>query len=69
MRHQLMDKQQVLALDPLTGVANRGGFDKRIDEELARSQRIGFPLSLLLVDIDKFKLKFDISPQGYSDHR
>jgi len=55
LRHQLMEKQQVLALDPLTGVANRGGFDKRFDEELARSQRIGFPLSLLLIDIDKFK--------------
>jgi len=55
LRHQLMEKQQVLALDPLTGVANRGGFDKRFDEELARSQRIGFPLSLLVIDIDKFK--------------
>ncbi len=55
LRHQLMEKQQVLALDALTGVANRGGFDKRFEEELARSQRIGFPLSLLLIDIDKFK--------------
>ncbi len=55
LRHQLMEKQQVLALDPLTGVANRGGFDKRMEEEFARSQRIGFPLSLLLIDIDKFK--------------
>ena len=55
LRHQLMEKQQVLALDPLTGVANRGSFGKRIEEELARSQRIGFPLSMLLVDIDRFK--------------
>ncbi len=55
LRHQLMEKQQLLALDPLTGVGNRGGLDKRIEEELARSQRIGFPLSLLLIDIDKFK--------------
>ncbi len=59
LRHQLMEKQQVLALDPLTGVANRGGFDKRFEEELARSQRIGFPLSLLLIDIDKFKFVND----------
>lgn len=55
LRHQLMEKQQLLALDPLTGVGNRGGLDKRIEEELARSQRIGFSLSLLLIDIDKFK--------------
>ena len=59
LRHQLIEKQQVLAMDPLTGVANRGGFDKRIEEELARSQRIGFPLTLLLVDIDKFKFVND----------
>jgi diguanylate cyclase len=59
LRHQLIEKQQVLAMDPLTGVANRGGFDKRFEEELARSQRIGFPLSLLLVDVDKFKFVND----------
>lgn len=59
LRHQLIEKQQVLTMDPLTGVANRGRFDKRIEEELARSQRIGFPLSLLLVDIDKFKFVND----------
>ena len=59
LRHQLIEKQQVLAMDPLTGVANRGGFDKRFEEELARSHRIGFPLSLLLVDIDKFKFVND----------
>ena len=55
LRHQLIEKQQALTLDPLTGVDNRGGFDRRIDEEMARSRRIGFPLSLLVVDIDKFK--------------
>ena len=59
LRHQLMEKQQVLALDPLTGVGNRGGFDTRMEEELARSQRIGFPLTLLLIDIDKFKFVND----------
>ncbi len=59
LRHQLIEKQQVMAVDPLTGVANRGGFDKRIEEELARSLRIGFPLSLLVVDIDKFKFVND----------
>jgi diguanylate cyclase len=59
LRHQLIEKQQVLAMDTLTGVANRGGFDKRIEEELARSQRIGFPLSLLLIDVDKFKFVND----------
>lgn len=59
LRHQLIEKQQVLAMDTLTGVANRGGFDRRIEEELARSQRIGFPLSLLLIDVDKFKFVND----------
>lgn len=59
LRHQLIQKQQMSVLDPLTGVDNRGGFDRRIEEEMARSLRIGFPLALLVVDIDKFKLVND----------
>lgn len=41
--------------DPLTGAANRRGWDEVLDRELARARRTGDPLSVALVDIDRFK--------------
>jgi len=41
--------------DVLTGVSNRAAFDRRIEEEVQRSNRHGKPLSLLLIDVDRFK--------------
>ncbi|MEZ4403290.1 MAG: EAL domain-containing protein [Kofleriaceae bacterium] len=40
--------------DALTGLYNHGIFQERLREEVARSQRSGAPLALLLVDIDGF---------------
>jgi diguanylate cyclase (GGDEF)-like protein len=45
--------------DGLTGVANRRAFDEALDREWRRAQRSGQPLSLLIVDIDCFKLYND----------
>lgn len=41
--------------DPLTGIANRRFFERRLKEELGRRERSGSPLSLIVVDIDLFK--------------
>ncbi len=41
--------------DPLTGVYNRRFLDKMLLRELSRSQRLGAPVALLMVDIDHFK--------------
>jgi len=41
--------------DPLTGIANRREFLKRLNEEFSRAQRHGTALSLLMLDIDHFK--------------
>ncbi|MFN2308904.1 MAG: GGDEF domain-containing protein [Gammaproteobacteria bacterium] len=41
--------------DELTGLPNRRAFLQRLDDEVARVQRYGFPLSLALMDLDKFK--------------
>jgi diguanylate cyclase (GGDEF)-like protein len=41
--------------DPLTGLHNRRALQQRIDEELARAARYGQRLSLLMIDLDKFK--------------
>ena len=42
--------------DGLTGIANRMRFDDVLDREWVRASRSGQPLSLVLVDIDHFKL-------------
>ena len=41
--------------DPLTGLCNHRALERRLDEEIPRSARCGQPLSVLLVDLDKFK--------------
>ncbi|MCG8451903.1 MAG: diguanylate cyclase [Spirochaetales bacterium] len=43
-------------LDPLTGLGNRRRFDAILEEEWKRSIRHRIPLSLLIIDIDHFKL-------------
>jgi diguanylate cyclase (GGDEF)-like protein len=58
---QLNGELSVLSqTDPLTGLANRRVFDRRLAEEVARSARHRVPLALLIVDIDHFK--------AYNDH-
>lgn len=49
------DLQRVAALDPLTGVYNRGFGMRRLEEELARAERAHGPVALLIIDIDHFK--------------
>jgi diguanylate cyclase (GGDEF)-like protein len=48
--------QDLAIHDALTGLANRRMFDTRIDEEMQRVLRYHHPLSLLMLDIDHFKL-------------
>jgi diguanylate cyclase (GGDEF)-like protein len=52
----LEERLETLATeDGLTGLANRRRFDERLQEEWARAVRDGKPLSLLMIDIDRFK--------------
>ncbi|WP_249674046.1 sensor domain-containing diguanylate cyclase [Pseudomonas abieticivorans] len=56
----LNDELEVLAsVDKLTGLANRRHFDEFLDSELKRARRTESPLSLLLIDVDFFKLYND----------
>jgi len=48
------------ASDGLTGLANRRSFDQTLAVEWARAQRTKKPLSLVLVDVDHFKLYNDL---------
>lgn len=53
LSHQ--DLQRVAALDPLTSVYNRRFGIERLKDEVARSQRSGEALGLLMLDLDHFK--------------
>lgn len=51
--------RQLVFLDGLTGVFNRRYFDQQIATEWARAGRSNAPLSLILLDVDFFKLYND----------
>ena len=42
-------------VDPLTGLGNRRLFDVRLAEEVGRARRYTEPLSLIMIDLDRFK--------------
>jgi len=46
-------------IDPLTGLANRREFDRLLLQELARSRQSGQSFSLIMADLDHFKLVND----------
>jgi diguanylate cyclase (GGDEF)-like protein len=47
--------EELARLDGLTGLTNRRAFDETLQNELRRSVRTKSPLSLFLVDVDRFK--------------
>lgn len=59
--------EQLMATDPLTGLANRLHFDRSVERELARVKRYGSGLALLLVDLDHFKALNDAYGHDYGD--
>ena|SRR5215475_9250586 len=61
LRSQLSDKQaqfyslrNLSMLDSLTGLYNRRFAEQRIAAEVARTQRMGHPLALIMLDIKQF---------------
>lgn len=47
--------EALAAIDGLTGLKNHRIFQERLAEEAQRAARYGAPLSLLMIDVDKFK--------------
>jgi two-component system chemotaxis family response regulator WspR len=51
-----MELLNLANLDGLTGLSNRRYFDQRYPEEWARAARSKKPISLIMLDVDRFKL-------------
>lgn len=47
--------RRLATTDALTGIWNRRRFEEDSAVQVAQAQRYGYPLSLLLLDIDHFK--------------
>ena len=54
-RKHLDEQRQRAMLDNLTGMANRAGLQKRMEEEFDRWRRYGGDLLLAVLDVDHFK--------------
>jgi two-component system cell cycle response regulator len=59
--------EQMAFRDPLTGVNNRRYFDYQVQTELLRIERYPAPISLVFIDIDKFKLINDTYGHSIGD--
>jgi diguanylate cyclase (GGDEF)-like protein len=53
--------------DDLTGLANRRSFDETIELEVRRAARSGQPLSVMMIEIDRFKAYKDCHGGGAAD--
>jgi diguanylate cyclase (GGDEF)-like protein/PAS domain S-box-containing protein len=47
--------RRLSTLDSLTGISNRRAFDISLDEEWKRAQRGGYKISMMMIDVDRFK--------------
>ncbi len=48
--------EEMAWLDPLTGLPNRKAFGRKLESELHRAARFGYPVSLILADLDEFRI-------------
>ena len=56
LKRQSDQLRRLARVDGLTGLANRRHFDETLASEWRRGARFGRPLSLVLIDLDHFKL-------------
>ncbi len=53
--------------DPLTQLPNRRGFMQKMRQEIARAERYAWPISILMIDLDHFKMINDEHGHAFGD--
>jgi diguanylate cyclase (GGDEF)-like protein len=66
VKHMADELRRSATTDALTGLVNRRQFDELLEREWLRAQRCSDPVSLLMIDVDHFKLYNDLygHPKG-----
>lgn len=59
--------RQMSFADALTGLANRRAFEERLASEFSAAKSGGYPLALLMIDVDNFKRLNDLFGHVYGD--
>jgi diguanylate cyclase len=68
LKSKLDDVRKESLTDPLTGLANRKSFDTELDRAIANSRESGEPLTVCMMDIDRFKSFNDRWGHQTGDH-
>jgi len=63
--HRIVERQALV--DVLTGIANRRQCEDALAHEIARAERLGGPLTLVLADLDDFKAVNDLHGHTVGD--
>jgi diguanylate cyclase (GGDEF)-like protein len=66
--HLLAEAEQQSMTDALTGLYNRRSMEQLLEREVALADRHGRPLSLFMVDLDRFKPINDAHGHAAGDH-
>jgi diguanylate cyclase (GGDEF)-like protein len=66
--HMLAEAERQSMTDALTRLYNRRSMDRLLEREVALAERHGHPLSVVMVDLDKFKEINDAHGHAAGDH-
>jgi diguanylate cyclase (GGDEF)-like protein/hemerythrin-like metal-binding protein len=68
LQQRITELEGRTATDALTGAWNRMHFERMVEVEIRRAMRLGRPVTMVLVDIDRFKRVNDLHGHLTGDH-